>query len=145
MPNTEMIAGMAFVGVFILIWCSVSLLSAKFGRWNQLASKYAATGIPTGKMYRFQSAKLGNVKYKNALNLHVSSRGLYMVPMVLFRFGHPPVLVPWRNIRLEQKKEFFGFITILHIGNPVIAKMNISDSLVERSGMRQYVSRLERR
>ena len=134
---------MAMAGSFVLLWLSVSMLSAKLGAWSKLSNSYAAYGLPTGKMFRFRSARLGKVNYNNALNVQVSSRGLYLVPIILFRFGHPPILIPWRDIRLKEKKAIFGTNTVLRIGKPEIVTLRFAGGFMERSGIRQYSNRYD--
>ena len=34
------------------------------------------------------------------------ARGLYLSVFFLFRFGHPPIFVPWRDITITEKKLF---------------------------------------
>ncbi len=34
------------------------------------------------------------------------ARGLYLSVFFLFRFGHPPIFVPWRDITITEKQIF---------------------------------------
>ena len=129
------------VGAFVLLWLFICAMSAKFGSWKKLSNTYATLGLPTGKMYRFRSARMGKVKYNNALNVQVSSRGLYLVPIIFFRFAHPPILIPWRDIRLEEEKSFMLTVSVLHIGQPEIVAIRFASGFVERSGIKRYAGR----
>ena len=42
--------------------------------------------------------------YNNVLTLGASQRGLYLASMFLFRFMHPPLLVPWSEIKVRRSK-----------------------------------------
>ena len=42
--------------------------------------------------------------YNNVLTLAVSRQGLYLGSMFLFRFMHPPMLVPWSEVKVQWSK-----------------------------------------
>ena len=45
--------------------------------------------------------------YNNVLTLGASQEGLYLAAMPFFRFMHPPLLVPWSNIKVRRSKGLF--------------------------------------
>jgi hypothetical protein len=45
-------------------------------------------------------------KLYNVLTLGVSQQGLYLASMFLFRFMHPPLLVPWSEIKVRRSKGY---------------------------------------
>ncbi|PIQ75820.1 hypothetical protein CO157_01540 [Candidatus Peregrinibacteria bacterium CG_4_9_14_3_um_filter_49_12] len=131
--------GLAIAGACVLLWISVCALSSKVGTWSKLQNKYPTLGMPTGTTYHFQSATIGKVSYNNALHIQVSSRGLYMIPMIPFRFGHSPILIPWREIHAEERKGFFGTSTVLSVGRPQITTLGFGNGFMERSNMKRYL------
>jgi hypothetical protein len=42
--------------------------------------------------------------YNNVLTIGACQQGLYLASMFLFRFMHPPLLVPWSEIKCEAAK-----------------------------------------
>lgn len=36
--------------------------------------------------------------YRSCLNVSLSREGMYVVPLLLFRMFHPPLLLPWRCV-----------------------------------------------
>ncbi len=49
-----------------------------------------------------QSATFGRFcNYNGCLKVGSSPEGLYLSPIVFFRAGHPALLVPWNEIRVE--------------------------------------------
>jgi hypothetical protein len=42
--------------------------------------------------------------YKGCTNVGADSRGLYISFGILFRFGHPPLFVPWGDITITEKQ-----------------------------------------
>ncbi|MCU1285493.1 MAG: hypothetical protein JWO13_1843 [Acidobacteriales bacterium] len=47
---------------------------------------------------------MGWIKYNNCLTFGVSDLGFYLAVLPIFRFQHPPLLIPWREIRLRNGK-----------------------------------------
>lgn len=45
--------------------------------------------------------------YGNCLHLGVTDRGLLLSVLFLFRAGHPPLLIPWDDISVEQYRSWF--------------------------------------
>ena len=83
---------------FPLLWLGIVGLIGKMG-WGPLARAYPAEEWPaSGYRVSMQSARIGMSNYSNALNAVATPEGLYLRPMVLFRFGHPPVFIPWEAV-----------------------------------------------
>jgi hypothetical protein len=85
----------AFPIVWFLLVCFV-LLIVSFTGWRSLAEKYAHTGEEPELSHRYASAQISWFgRYNHVLNLAATSRGLYIRPILLFRFAHPALLLPW--------------------------------------------------
>jgi hypothetical protein len=91
-----------FAGVWILV---MSLLSMASG-WRRLAESYQHAGEFRGELHRGQSARLRGVNFNRVLEIGVGEEGLYLVPMVLFRLFHKPLLIPWGEIEAEPFRRF---------------------------------------
>lgn len=109
MNNFEHIIPFAFPVFFIGMWCSISYFLANMGGWTKLAEKFHFTEKFKGKYYRFQSGQLNLVSYSNSLEMGVDERGLFLVPMILFRLYHKPLLIPWGEIHAEPFKRLLFF------------------------------------
>jgi len=46
--------------------------------------------------------------YNNCLTIGGSPDGFYLAIFFLFRIGHPPMFIPWREIKIKRKKIMFG-------------------------------------
>src|SRR5450759_4671869 len=58
-----------------------------------------------GAKWRMQSGQMRWLaNYNNVLTLGVSQQSLYLASMFLFQFMHPPLLVPWSEIKMRRKK-----------------------------------------
>jgi hypothetical protein len=90
----------AWVIVFLpAIWVAVTMLIAVLGGWGSLAERFSAREPPLGETLRMQSLSFGLLgNYREAINVTVGPPGVHLVPIVLFRLGHRPLLIPWREV-----------------------------------------------
>ena len=70
--------------------------------------------------------------YKNVLTLGASQQGLYLASMFIFRFMHPPLLVPWSNIKLRRSKGWFFEYVILTMGHELAIPLRIREELAAK-------------
>jgi hypothetical protein len=76
--------------------------------------------------------------YSGCLTVGVNRKGLYLSVWFLFRFGHPPLVVPWRDITMMERKRFFVQQVVLKFDRcpsiPVIISERLANKIaIERS------------
>jgi hypothetical protein len=98
-----------FALMFVGLWCGVCLILARFGGWSRLAARFPATSAPIGDKVPFTSAKFGLVRYSNVLSAVRTNEGLYLSIWLPWRLGHPPLFIPWPEMRNLQTSRTFGF------------------------------------
>ena len=89
--------------------------------WKKMARKYRTfQSAPANTRYGIH-AMIGISRYNGILNLGTSSQGLYMSVMFLFKFGQPPLLIPWTEIKSIQAKQwlFYGEVYSIKTANNV--------------------------
>lgn len=91
---------------FFAVWFFVLKLLSVMSGWRRLAERYQTAEPFEGKFFRRQSGRLKQVKFNGAIDVGVNKTGLYLVPMVLFRPFHKPLLIPWGEIQVEPVKKF---------------------------------------
>ena len=97
----------AFFFVFPLFWLGIVYLLSRLGGWPGLARHYAYHGTFSGTTFNMQSATTGPLgNYRNCMTFGVNDDGLYMSPLVFFRPGHPPLLIPWDEIEARESQGF---------------------------------------
>ena len=92
-----------------------------------------------GLSWRWQSAQLRRVSYRNALTIGANAAGLYLRPVFLFRLRQPPLLVPWSEITvLQRKRSFFGNTVRLQLTQelqvPLLIRAKLADNLKQIAG-----------
>ncbi len=83
---------------FIGIWSGVCWLLSWLSGWQRLARHYRTENPPTGTPSGPFWAMMGPVSYRGTLTLQPAAEGLYLTMMVLFRVGHPTLLIPWSAV-----------------------------------------------
>ncbi len=89
----------AFAAFFVALWAAMSFYFAGASDWRLLARKFSAQGTPDGERFRNQVYAFGSIYERGATVITVSPEGLHLRATLLFRLGHPPLLIPWRSIR----------------------------------------------
>jgi hypothetical protein len=66
------------------------------------------------------------------LTLGVSQQGLYLASMFLFRFMHPPLLVPWSEIKVRRSKGWFFEYVTFTLGHELTIPLRIRKKLAAK-------------
>lgn len=106
MKDLEHVFPFVFPFFFVGMWCLTLRILSFMSGWTRLAGRFQSTETFRGQYYRFQSGRLNQVNFRSALEMGVNKRGLFLVPMILFRVFHKPLLIPWSDIKAEPFKRF---------------------------------------
>lgn len=93
---------------FILFWSVLLNFIAYFSGWWSLAARYAATTRFEGKRRRFRSLQIGTANMGGCVTIGTNVDGLYLAVILPFRPGHPPLFVPWSDVRVQQARRWFS-------------------------------------
>lgn len=116
---------------FIGLWCAVSLILSHVGGWHRLAHRFTVNSPPSGKSHSMQSGRIGGVNYNHCLTIHISEHGLRLSILFLFRLGHPPLLIPWDQIKSVQIVKFLWMQALeIKIEEPPLATLQLPKRLL---------------
>jgi hypothetical protein len=118
---------------FLSLWLLVSATISFVGGWHSLAKVYRTAVEFNGAKWGMQSGQMRWLaSYNNILTIGVSPQGLYLSSMFLFRFMHPPLLVPWGEIRVQRKKGWvFEYVTFM-LGHELAIPLRIRGKLAAK-------------
>jgi hypothetical protein len=118
---------------FLCLWFLVATIISLVGGWYSLARVYR-TQVPfNGTKWRMQSGQMRCLmNYNNVLTLGVSPEGVYLASMFLFRFLHPPLLVPWSEIKVRRKKGWVFEYVIFTMGHELAIPLRIRGKLAAK-------------
>ena len=127
----------AFVAIFpiyfLCLWLLVGATISVIGGWFSLAKVYRTQVAFDGTKWRMQSGQMRWLaNYNNVLTLGVGKQGLYLASMFLFRFMHPPLLVPWSEIKVGRNKGWiFEYVTFT-MGHELAIPLRIREKLATK-------------
>lgn len=70
--------------------------------------------------------------YNNVLTLGANRDGLYLASMFLFRFMHPPLFIPWGEIKVRRSKGWFFEYATFTMGHELAIPLRIRAKLAGR-------------
>jgi hypothetical protein len=97
-------AGLAFV---FCLWAGILYFLSILSGWRILAHKNRSRETASGPKWRFQSGKLGVFRFRSSLTVGANKDGLYLAVFFLFRFGHPPLFIPWEETSVPRISGLF--------------------------------------
>jgi hypothetical protein len=70
--------------------------------------------------------------YNRVLTIGVNPQGLYLATMFLFRFMHPPLLVPWSEIKVQRSKGWMFEYVTLTLGHELAIPLRVRARLAAK-------------
>jgi len=128
--------------VYLLaLWLLVSAVISFIGGWTTLAKRFRLRKPFVGQRWTGQSGQMRWIAgYGNCLTLGCSPDGLYLATMPLFRFRHPPLLVPWNEVSIAQRRILFFRFVRFSLGHeldiPLYLRWKLADKLRRAAGNR---------
>jgi hypothetical protein len=118
---------------FVTLWLIVGTTISFIGGWFSLAKVYRTRATFNGTKWRMQSGQMRWLaNYNKALTLGVSQQGLYLASVFLFRFMHPPLLVPRSEIKVRRSKGWFFEYVTFTLGHELAIPLRIRAKTAER-------------
>lgn len=118
---------------FVLLWLLACAGIARLGGWSGLASRDRQSMRIPGKRSRRQSGALRHgMGYNNALTVTLSRRVPGLSVIFLFRAGHPPLLIPWRDIAVASERTRFSSVVRLSLARVPDVRLTLTEGTAER-------------
>lgn len=90
--------------VFLATWSSVLAAISFLGGWGRLARHYRARSLPTGCLMAWQTVRLDReIAFRGSLDVAADEQGLYLRVWPIYRPFHPPLLIPWEDLRSQRQ------------------------------------------
>jgi hypothetical protein len=105
-PEFALLLGMTVFGLF---WLGLTFLISKISGWQLLASRFRCVEPVIGKIWMFQSAEMRRymrTSFNNCLIITANEDGMRLSMLVFFRFGHPPLYIPWSETMVTQTRRW---------------------------------------
>ncbi len=104
-----------------------------------MAETYRFEGTFEGSRWRFTSARMRwGVNYNGCLTIGANERGLYVAVLFLFRLAHPPLFIPWSDVRVtEQRGLVFKYLEFGFLKAPAVpfrVRHQLGSALLQAGG-----------
>jgi hypothetical protein len=99
---------------------------ARMTGWHSLAKSFPASSEPANVSKRQNAGVglIGLVQLRNLMRAAATDEGLYLAFPKIFSMGHPPLLLPWSQLRVTDDKTVFGIrVLTMQAGEPKIARV----------------------
>lgn len=110
---------------FPVLWMGIVSASSWLSGYGKLAERFPGARQAPDRCWTHRSASFGLARYKNTLTVGVSPEGLYLWVMFLFRYRHPPILVPWDQVEVEHRHSSLWPIPFVEITFPSLPGQRI--------------------
>lgn len=133
LPNFLLQNPIYFGVVFVVMWLLVLLFFSKITGWSRLAEKYRATTKPESKLMQAVQVQWGSIMMAgNIYSIGCTREGMYLGVLFPFRVGHPPLLIPWRDIKTSKVTGLFKPLVRLDFGNSISRPFEIYEKTARR-------------
>lgn len=133
---------LAFTIIFPLFWCFTIWIISLMSGWRRLAKEYPVLQPPSGKAWREQTVFVKQSSYKRMLTLTTNAEGMFIEVMWLFRFGHPPLFIPWHKFHFSDSRVFIfrkQRYFCVEVAQPPLATMRLPAVVFEGSEGRKLI------
>ncbi|HVZ82918.1 MAG TPA: hypothetical protein VG893_04530 [Terracidiphilus sp.] len=132
-----LIAGPIF---FVLVWIGTSMLIAALSGWHRLAGRFTSGAKPCGDIrtagpwFHTVYARYAT-HYNSVIRMAAAHDALYLSVLPLFRAGHPPLRIPWNDIRVVPVQRGLRQMMALSLGNKECVTFRISMRMARKLGL----------
>lgn len=127
------------VAAYPVFWVGLLKLISLMDGWSRLAKQYRATAPFDGRRIRLASGELRGgpffgfpCNFGLCLTLGSSAEGLILAVALPFRPGHPPLLIPWRDLTVQTEKRWLASYVTFTFEPFRPLRLRISRGLAER-------------
>ena len=124
-----------FLLLSVAVWCVASLVASTLAGWRELARHFPARTRPSGTRYGSQRGTVGFADYHGFLTIYGAAEGFFIYVWPPFRLGHPPLYIPYDEIRYPKVRRNLWFETVIFdVGEPAIAEMQLPKKVFKGAG-----------
>jgi len=131
---------LGLIVAFLVLWCSACYFASFLTGWLTLSRRFRKQSEPYGDArsagpfsYTVYMRFWGH--YHGLIRLIAAQDALYASVLLPFRIGHPPLRIPWEEIRFGRTKYFFRTYAVLRLGKEEKIPMRISLRMARNLGI----------
>ena len=122
----KLLFSLLMMGFFLVFMTGLFFVDARMTGWHALAKRFPAGSEPANVSKRQNGGigLIGLVHLRNLMRAAAMDQGLYLAFPKIFSVGHPPLLLPWSQLRITDDKTIFGVrVLTMQAGEPKIVRI----------------------
>jgi hypothetical protein len=127
------------VALFAAVFSIAGLLSSFLSGWYALSKRFRALSEPYGHTESagpfFYGVKMRWTNYANVVRLVAAEDAIYISVLFLLRLSHPPLRIPWTEIKIGRTKFLWRRYIVLTLGDQERIPMRISEKMARNLGI----------
>ena len=125
---------------FVAVWSLTSFVISLMGGWNTLSKRFRAQSESYGDVrsagpFFYTVMMRFRVGYGNVIRITASADALYFSILFPFRLGHPPLSIPWGEIKMRRTQFLWLRFVTLTLGEEERIPMRISERMARNLGI----------
>ncbi len=138
--NNFLNAPYGFAIFFLAMWCCACFAISFFSGWFTLSRRFRKQTEPYGETKSAGPFFLTvytrfSGHYSSVIRLTAAEDALYLSVLFLFRIGHPPLCIPWKEIKFSRIKFLWLRYVVLTLGEQERIPMRISERMAGKLGI----------
>lgn len=145
-PDTLPLSFLPLFPVFFLaVWALAGLIISYTGGWWALSMRFRKQSEPLGETKTAGPLFYGVytrfwTHYSSVIRMTAATDALYLSVLLPFRIGHPPLRIPWNEIRFSRTKYFWRPYLVLTLGLQEQIPMRIAERMARKLGIMERVT-----
>jgi len=127
------------MALFAAVLSVAGLLSSILAGWYPLSKRFSALSEPYGQTKSagpfFYGVKMRWTNYANVVRIVAAENAIYISMLFLLRLGHPPLCIPWKEIKISSAKFLWRRYVVLTLGEEERVPMRISERMARNLGI----------
>jgi hypothetical protein len=147
-PNSFLDTPYGLAVFFVTLWCVICFIISVVSGWHALSRRFRSQTEPYGQTRTagplFYGAKMRfRVGYSSVIRMIAAEDALYLSVFFFFRIGHPPLCVPWKEIKIGRTKLLWLRYVVLTLGEQERIPMRISERMARKLGILERLPNCE--
>ncbi len=123
-----------------LFWCLLCYGISFLSGWHSLTRRFRAQHEPYGQtasaLFSIRGVRMRfRTNYDNIIRLTVAEDALYLSVLLICRIGHPPLSIPWSEIKIRKAKFLWMRFVLLTLGEREKIPLRISERMAAKLGL----------
>ncbi|HZB87686.1 MAG TPA: hypothetical protein VE291_03420 [Terracidiphilus sp.] len=138
--NLPIYFAIVFPVLFVLVWIGSCMMVSLISGWHLLAMRFASDAKPYGDV-RTAGPLFYTVytrywtHYGSVIRMQAAQDALYLSVFALFRAGHPPLRIPWQDIRIVPINRGLRRLIALSLGNKECVSFRVGQRMARKLGL----------